>query len=426
MKILMFGDELVMGGCQINAIELGAALRDQLGFEVVYFATPGPLLPLVKQKSLKFVPAPLARMHPSVSRCRALVQVIRSEKPDVVHAWEWGQCIDAFYGAALTLGVPVILTHMSMDPIRVLPKSPITTFGTPELKDGAVPVGWKAAEVLVPPVDTVLNAPEAVDGEALRKLHGIATGELLLVTVSRLHRLLKSESLLASIEAVRTIGRALPIRLLIVGDGELRPKLEQAAADANAEVGRHAVTLTGEMLDPRTAYAAADIVVGMGGSALRGMAFAKPTIIVGEDGFAKPFSPETARWFWQHGIYGRGRTPGSGLAETIDMLARDRSGLAELGAFSREFVVQNYSLQSVAAQLAEICHAAVLQRPSLSSRARDAARTGILLVVEGKLVPYWSLRRAYHDFGGPPLLPWMRAMRQRLSKAAARLSGASS
>ena len=54
MKILVFSDELVMGGCQINAIELGAALRDLCGFEVVYFATPGPLLPLVEQKRLKF------------------------------------------------------------------------------------------------------------------------------------------------------------------------------------------------------------------------------------------------------------------------------------------------------------------------------------------------------------------------------------
>ena len=421
MKILVFGDELVMGGCQINAIELGAALRDLFGFEVVYFATPGPLLPLLRQKRLRFIPAPLARTHPSVSRFRALVRVIQTEKPDVVHAWEWGQCIDAFYGAALTLGVPVVLTHMSMDLVRVLPRSPITTFGTPALRDDAMSTGRQAVEVLVPPVDTVLNAPEAAHGEAFRKLHGIAAGELVLVTVSRLHRLLKSESLFASIETVRTIGHELPLRLVIVGDGDLRPQLEHAAAEANEDLGRDAVTLTGEMIDPRCAYAAADIVVGMGGSALRGMAFAKPTIIMGEDGFAKLFAPETAEWFWQHGMYGRGETSGSGLPDIIAALARNRAGFAELGAFSREFVVQNFSLQSVSARLSEICWEAVLQRPSLTTRLMDATRTGMLLVVEGKLIPYWSLRRAYHDLGGPPVLPWIRAIRKLFRDSVVRL-----
>ena len=40
-------------------------------------------------------------------------------------------------------------------------------------------------------------------------------------------------------------------------------------------------SLAGEMLDPRPAYAAADVVLGMGGSALRGMAFGKPLVVQG-------------------------------------------------------------------------------------------------------------------------------------------------
>ena len=51
--------------------------------------------------------------------------------------------------------------------------------------------------------------------------------------------------------------------------------------------GRQVVLLTGEIADPRSAYAAADVVVGQGGSALRGMAFGKPLIVVGEEGFSE-------------------------------------------------------------------------------------------------------------------------------------------
>ncbi len=66
------------------------------------------------------------------------------------------------------------------------------------------------------------------------------------------------------------------------------------------------MVLTGAMVDPRPAYAAADVVVGMGGSALRGMAFGKAVIVVGERNFAEIFDPDTAERFYDRGIYGLG------------------------------------------------------------------------------------------------------------------------
>ena len=84
---------------------------------------------------------------------------------------------------------------------------------------------------------------------------------------------MKGEGLHRTIDAVRTLGRDLPLRFVIVGDGTARIELERRANEVNTELGRSAVVLTGPLLDPRPAYASADIVVGMGGSALRGMAF---------------------------------------------------------------------------------------------------------------------------------------------------------
>jgi hypothetical protein len=86
----------------------------------------------------------------------------------------------------------------------------------------------------------------------------------------------------------------------------LSANLERLANKVNGELRRPAVAVAGATLDPRPAYAAADIVVGMGGSALRGMAFGKPVVIVGERGFSAPFTPETADFFYYNGIYGLG------------------------------------------------------------------------------------------------------------------------
>ena len=119
------------------------------------------------------------------------------------------------------------------------------------------------------------------------------------MTVSRLTQWMKAESLVRTIEAVEALGAALPVRLVIVGDGTLALACRRERRSVNAALGREAVTLTGAMLDPRPAYAAADVVIGMGGSSLRGMAFGKPTIVVGTGVLSAIFSPETQDRFYR-------------------------------------------------------------------------------------------------------------------------------
>jgi len=54
----------------------------------------------------------------------------------------------------------------------------------------------------------------------------------------------------------------------------MKDQVAAHAALANANLDAKPSLLAGEMADPRSAYAAADIVIGMGGSALRGLALA--------------------------------------------------------------------------------------------------------------------------------------------------------
>ena len=70
------------------------------------------------------------------------------------------------------------------------------------------------------------------------------------MTVSRLDSFLKSESLFRTVEAVGVVARDLPVRLVIVGDGQVRADLERAADRVNAEHGRPVVVFTGALLDP--------------------------------------------------------------------------------------------------------------------------------------------------------------------------------
>jgi glycosyltransferase involved in cell wall biosynthesis len=388
MKILVFAHRLEIGGTQVNAIELAAALRDLHGHEILLFATPGPLAKLAEEKRLRFIAAPDARIHPSPARMRALREVVRRERPALVHAWDWWQCLDAYYAVHLMMRVPMVVTDMMMDLTCVLPKDLPTTFGTPELVERARAAGRRRVELIMPPVDVAANASGAVDPQPLRARCRISPHEIVLVTVSRLADFMKAESLLRTIDVVRVLGRELPLRFVIVGDGADRPSVEALARATNDELGRDAVVLTGALIDPRPAYAMADIVVGMGGSALRGMAFSKPVVVVGERGFAQALTPRTMEFFRYKGMYGVGDGhPGNdGFAATVRELATDASLRQQLGAHARNFVVKEYSLETISTRLDSFCKQAVSHPSRLHTATADGLRTAAVYLRERRFL----------------------------------------
>ena len=101
--------------------------------------------------------------------------------------------------------------------------------------------------------------------------------------------------------------RTAPVRLAIVGDGPAAAALQERAAHVNRRWGREVVKFVGPMHDPRPAYAAADVVLGMGSSALRALSIGRPVVVQGEDGFSKVFEPATLPYFCAHGMWGRCR-----------------------------------------------------------------------------------------------------------------------
>ena len=388
MKVILYLRDLAVGGTTVNTIELARTLRDRHGHRPVIFAGPGPMRRLLDEAGLPWIEAPATRVNPSLARMQALRQAVRRERADLIHAWETWPCLDAYYGVHLPMSVPLMVTDMQMHLTRVLPRRLLTTFGTPELVELARASGRRDVESLLPPVDVVLNAPGAVDAGALRARMDVRPGEITLVTVSRLVQSLKGESLDRTLRAVHTLGRRLPLRLLVVGDGNARAALAARAALVNADLGRTAVTLTGAMLDPREAYAAADIVIGMGSSALRGMAFAKPVVVVGERGFSEAFTPRTSGCFLHVGLYGQGDGDSGNLKLVGDIraLAEAPAALPALGEFGRRFVESHFALDRAAARLSSLYARAVAESPRRPAASLDPWRTAALYLRERRFL----------------------------------------
>jgi glycosyltransferase involved in cell wall biosynthesis len=381
MRILVYLHRLTIGGIQINAIDLATAMRD-LGHEVIVASTPGPLVSVLEERGLAYVPTPIrGHFRPAPDAIRAISSIVRRQAVDLVHAHSAFGSLEAFYGAHVRARAPMIASFMGMTYPRYLPKTIPLVVGTREVEAFARKVRSGRVVLMEPPVDTAANHP-AVDGLDFRRSNGLESGDRAIVIVSRLAMHMKLESLLRSIDAAALLAGAFPVRLLVVGGGAALPILQERAAAANARVGRDVVTFTGHLVDPRPAYAAADVVVGMGSSLLRGMAFGKPAVVIGERGFSEAVTPSTLPLFLRHGFYGvgDGTTSEDVLSHSLRALLQDGDLREDLGRFSRRVICERFSLETAAGSLRQLYEESVREPVSPPALAADAlATTGRVL-----------------------------------------------
>lgn len=393
MRILVYPHSLEYGGSQINAIDLATSLSRR-GHEVRLFGPDGPLRERIDRAGLPFVTAPAPRMRPSPKVIGTLCALVRDFKPDLVHAYEWPPTIEAVHGPMLRYGTPVLSTVMSMSVAPFIPSGVPLTVGTAAMAQ-TESIRRTSVTLLEPPIDTELNAPGVRPHG--REQFGVRPDEFLVVLVGRLAMELKREGIIAAVRASGIVAAAVPIRLLVVGDGPARAEIESRAGVVNRAAGRTVVTLTGNLPDPRSAYDAADVVLGMGGSALRGMSFAKPLIVQGERGFWCVLDRHSLPRFLRDGWFGIG-AGGDGantLAEILGHLYRSPALRHDLSALSRAIVVERFSLRSATEVLERCCLETVHRPPARPLLRRAPSLLGPLLSVSA----YDLHRKVQHRLG---------------------------
>jgi len=345
LRILVYPHDLALGGSQINAIDLAAGVAER-GHEVIIYGIPGPLVDYIKERGLRFLPDHDLKYRPAPSRIAQIAAIARGERLDLIHAYEWPPCLDSYFGASLVLRVPLLCTVLSMQVMPQVPPSVPLVMGTADLGAEARKHHRADVWVLEPPIDVERDNPQ-ISGRGFRSAHSVADEEFLIVSVSRLALDLKLDALVRGIDAVDQLASRRRVKLILVGDGPARDALQCRADDVNRRHGREVVALVGADPDPRNAYAAADLVMAMGGSALRSLAIGRPLIVQGEDAFSEPFDQNSCELFLRQGFYGLADgAPGPNrLVGQIEPLFDDPARRLELGQFGREFVSRRFALQ---------------------------------------------------------------------------------
>lgn len=368
---------LRFGGCQINAVDLASTLR-AAGHAVQLFAVADPavkhsVLPYAREADFEVELLP--RRAGLLATARDIHQVAETHDADVVHVFAPWLAPPLSLASAGWVARAAVETNWDMEnAFWGSPSLPLIV-GTHDMAAEARSCRRAAVHLMEPPVDVRIDRPDPAAGAAFRRAHGLADDTPLAVAVSRLDRLMKSEGILQSVEAMR-LATTDDLCLAIVGDGDAYQTIADAARRVNESLGRTAVFLTGSLIDPHPAYSAADVVLAMGGAALRGLAHEKAAVILGERGFFKLFEPEALDYFHEQGYYGlgEGHDPSTALAATLDALCASPARRRELGVLGREHVVARYSLAATTESLVEIYRGAVAELPSRPRRRAEAGR----------------------------------------------------
>jgi glycosyltransferase involved in cell wall biosynthesis len=381
-RILVQINNLGLGGTQLNAVDLAAATTD-FGYESVLVA-PRDTLPshgpsIVDVAASRGVP--LEMFDRASSRVRGattargvitLSRLATRHKTDIFHAYSTGFTRAGYWGPCLFGRRPLVVTAYEMEVDPLIQQRASLIVGTEYLaQEQAHRPG--PTVLISPPVDLDRDNPASVSGMDFRALHGVAPQQPAIVMVSRLDDEMKSFSVEVAVQAVGSMADTDAV-LIIVGTGNAVVRLTRLAAAVNAHLGRRAVVLTGALADPRPAYAAADVVIGMGGSAARALAFGKPLVVSGELGQFRIFGPASSAALFRNSFWSNQRPDNARdeLLACLNPLLRSVQLREELGDFGRKFACEHFGLRAMAARLADVYQTAAASYGA-GAWIRDAA-----------------------------------------------------
>lgn len=356
-KVLVQVNSLQLGGTQLNALDLALAVREH-GFDSVIQgpdrSLPGRGASLVDVAAERGVSVQTYPLQRSVLAGGALEFAARAARhsPDLVHVYgTWAGERSAYWGPCLLGRRPLVHTVYEMVVSPQVHRHTTLIVGTGYLVDELAERPGPT-RLISPPVDLARDSPGAVDTrEFLAGIHS-APDTIRIGLVSRLDENMKALSVEAAIDAVAMIDDP-RVELIIAGGGVAFARLAALADSRNEALGREAIKLLGPMPDPRPVYASATIMLGMGSSAARALAFGRPLIVQGELGTSEVFTESSAdslfrRSFWNEIPH---PDPAGQLAGHLkDLLGTPTKGVS--AGFARAFAERNFGLDAMALRLA--------------------------------------------------------------------------
>jgi glycosyltransferase involved in cell wall biosynthesis len=369
MKILVVRSSLPDMGPGTQPLTIARDMRNQ-GHETVFATAGGSYAPVVEEAGfpVRYIPELAHDRHDPLSALgaiRKLSALIRAEAPDVVHGHNAAATILAFIGGLLAgrripcvtsvRGVEERESHQWRNGIwKRVPgillgvcektRQRLLSFGCPP---GKIHVTYNG-------IDLARFDRSRYDGAEIRRQFGLK-GKLVVGTIGAMtgpedldgpgkgqHHLVRAAALLRDAHP--------DLRVLLVGDGPLRHKVEQTAAELGME---DAVVFAGRRFDTPEMLSAMDIYAlpsihgeFFPNSIIEAMSFALPWIGSDIAGLSELTADGEAGWVVTPGDY-------VALAERLRLLADDPALRSRRGLRGLREVEERFTIGKVAARIFE-------------------------------------------------------------------------
>ncbi|HEY0872613.1 MAG TPA: glycosyltransferase [Vicinamibacterales bacterium] len=312
---------------------------------------------------------------------REIVRLIKRVRPDIVHSHTWGTLCEAFLAARLAR-VPV-LVHGEHGTMNLRPRNKIVQR-----------VLWKRVDRLLSVSSSLADTMSqyiGIDRSLIRVIYNgvkierfmsgnprivrdelkLGEDEVLIVTVGRMEPVKDHATLLAAAGQLHRAG--VTFRLVIVGEGTLRPELEGAVS---REGLRGMVHFLGHRNDIEHVLAAADIFVlssrseGLPNGIMEAMAAGIAVVSTAVGGAAELVVNERT------GLLVPAQSPDA-LATALERLVRDGATRRMFGNAGRDRTLEKFTFARMVDQYEDLYLAAARECSRLSGLFRDPDVAGI-------------------------------------------------
>lgn len=344
-------DGLTFGGAETLLRDLAAGLEKR-GYEItVAYSTHGAFVQELENKGIKLKHIPRLGLIDPIFLLR-IFAILRQSKPDVVHTHLFKS---DFHGrlAARLAGVPVVVSTLHNNDVWANNKILGYIYGltalwvdrliavSPEVKDFHIQKTFVSPEkitVIQNGVDVEAFSGHNNDAQQARKDFGFTSTQPVFGIIGRL---MPQKNVSMFLHAAVEILRSQPdARFLIVGDGELRTKLEAQAKDLGL---LPSVIFTGMRKDIPIILNAIDVLVlsslweGLPVILLEAMAASRPVVSTAVDGVLGVVEPDVTAILTP-------KEDASALAKACIKLARDSELRKKMGYQGHQRVLKSYSL----------------------------------------------------------------------------------
>lgn len=366
-KILMALMGLEIGGAETHVVELSKELKKQ-GFDIVVASNGGVYEKELEEAGIKHYKVPMHQRNvfKIIKSYFLLRKIIRKEKVDIVHSharipgFICGMLQKKEKFTFVTSAHWVFYTGMGLKYLTNWGQKVVAV--SEDIRRYLIEnyhVRNEDIFVTINGIDTDKFSP-STNTTHIRKEFGLKEGEPTLVYVSRMD---ESRALVARqlISLAPSLEKEIPnLRMIIVGGGDVYDELLEKSKEANKQIGKNCISMTGARTDINELAAVADVFVGVSRAALEAMAAGKTTIVAGNEGYIGIFGKDKLELAQENNFCCRGCDLSTEKQLYQDVICTFNEMTAEqrkqAGAYGREVIFEYYSVSKMAQDCVSTYH----------------------------------------------------------------------